>query len=92
MTCFKVNVPLSAKMHVKEADVALILGTSLSVQPFAKMAQTPRQLAIVNIERVRPFEAEERAKVMFPSALYKPIELIDVIIFSEKRSSIVERL
>jgi NAD-dependent SIR2 family protein deacetylase len=59
----QVEVPLSAKTHVKESDLSLILGTSLSVQPFAKLAQTPPKLAIINMERTRSFEAEERAKV-----------------------------
>ena len=59
----KVHVPEIARAHAKAADTALILGTSLSVHPFAKFATMPRRLAIVNLERTRSHDAEERAKV-----------------------------
>jgi len=58
----KVDVPEAARAHCGAADLALILGTSLSVQPFAKYAQRPRHLAIVNLEKTRAEDAEKRAR------------------------------
>ena len=66
----KVHVPEIARAHAKAADTALILGTSLSVHPFAKFATMPRRLAIVNLERTRSHDAEERAKVSYAFFLY----------------------
>mmetsp|Transcript_105254 Transcript_105254/g.303656 ORF Transcript_105254/g.303656 Transcript_105254/m.303656 type:complete len:292 (-) Transcript_105254:570-1445(-) len=58
----KVEVPAMVQEQVKQADLSLIIGTSLSVQPFARFASSAPTLAIVNLERTRMHDAEERAK------------------------------
>lgn len=56
------RTPLPLDPQVKQADLSLIIGTSLSVQPFARFASSAPTLAIVNLERTRMHDAEERAK------------------------------
>jgi len=72
----RVSKPAVALAHVDAADVSLIVGSSLSVQPFAKYAAQPRKLAIVNLERTKLHEAEERAKKHGARVLGEPCDLV----------------
>jgi len=72
----RVSKPAMALAHVDAADVSLIVGSSLSVQPFAKYAAQPRKLAIVNLERTKLHEAEERAKKFGARVLGEPCDIV----------------
>jgi hypothetical protein len=72
----RVAKPAAALAHVHAADVALIIGSSLAVQPFAKYASQPRKLAIVNLERTKSHEAEERARKHGARVLGEPCDAV----------------